>query len=115
MTIEVEINQNNINMYLQKTNSKVISYYTELILKNSNKHVRKQSGMLEKSGKLYSKINDGLIEYNTPYAEDVYFYGTPSTNVNPLAEIQWVEYAIGKYKDNMINELQLLIEKGKFE
>ena len=52
----------------------------------------KQSAHVERSG-----VNAELT-YNTEYSAEIYYTGKPSHDVNPHAELMWIEAAYKKFK-----------------
>lgn len=67
----------------------------EQILKDSNFYVPMDTQQLERSGIINSKIGEGLLIWNTPYARRIY-YGEQynfSKDKNPNARALWFEYA----------------------
>ncbi|MFJ8457275.1 minor capsid protein [Bacillus paramycoides] len=65
------------------------------VLKDSNYFIPKDTGELERSSIRFSKLGEGHIEYNTPYARRIY-YGVNfdfSKDVNPNARALFFEEA----------------------
>lgn len=67
----------------------------EQVLKDSNRFIPKDTGNLERSSSLHSRLGEGHIEWNTPYAARLYY--NPQYNFskdeNPLAQGLWYEAA----------------------
>lgn len=65
------------------------------VLKDSNYFIAKETGELERSSLRHSRIGEGHIEWNTPYARRLYY--NPQYNfskdVNPNAGGLWFESA----------------------
>ena len=80
----------------------------EQILTDCNYFVRQDQGVLRASGRTELQGDTLLVKYNTPYAKRVYYTGTPSTNVNPNASLQWCQKAADTYGDTWRKQ----IEKG---
>lgn len=64
-----------------------------VIRDDCNRYVRFDKGTLRNSSLSASRLAEGLIIWNTPYARRVYYTGTPRTTVNPNASLQWCEKA----------------------
>ncbi len=62
-------------------------------LKDSNKYARHDTGEMIKSSIRSSNIDEGELIWDTPYARRVYYRGTPSTDKNPNASLQWARRA----------------------
>ena len=72
------------------------------VLKDSNRYIPKDTGALENSGIIYSRLGTGHVGWNTPYARRLYYnprYNF-STDKNPYARGLWFQYA----KQNHIKE-----------
>lgn len=80
----------------------------EQILTDCNYYVRYDQGTLRQSARTDLKGDVLEISYNTVYAKRVYYTGTPSTDVNPNASLQWCQKAADKWSD----EWRAQIEKG---
>ena len=73
------------------------------ILADANKHAREDTGELIRSSQRASDLPKGQLVWDTDYARKVYFYGTPSHDKNPDAELMWVTVARDRYsKDWMV-------------
>ena len=101
--------------FVAASNQKIVNAFAkglfaarEQILTDCNYFVRQDQGVLRASGRT-ALIGATLeVSYNTPYAKKVYYVGTPSTNVNPNASLQWCQKAADRFGD--VWEKQ--IEKG---
>lgn len=65
------------------------------VMKNSNYYIPKDTGNLEASALTYSRLGEGHVGWNTPYARKLYY--NPSINFskdkNPNAQALWFEAA----------------------
>ena len=72
----------------------------EQVLKDSNFFIPKDEGTLEESGVLHSRIGEGMVGWNTPYARRLYH--NPQYNFskdkNPNASGLWFEMAKARFK-----------------
>ena len=59
------------------------------IAKDSNKYVMKDTGATESSVWSASKFPDGLIVWDTEYADNAYLVKSALLNHNPMATTQW--------------------------
>jgi hypothetical protein len=64
------------------------------VIKYSNYFCPQDEGTLQKSALTASRIGEGIVEWNTPYAAAQY-YGLPrkSKDMNPNARMKWFESA----------------------
>ncbi|MCC5894836.1 MAG: hypothetical protein JJU16_05180 [Alkalibacterium sp.] len=79
----------------------------EQILKDSNRFVPKDTGNLEESGIISSRIGEGKIIWDVPYARKLYWnpqYNF-STDRNPNARGKWAEEAKAMYLRDWIKLL----------
>ncbi|WP_121605518.1 minor capsid protein [Virgibacillus sp. Bac332] len=79
-----------------------------LVLKDSNYYIPKDYGYLEESGISHSKIGEGEVAWDTPYARKLYY--NPQYNFskdkNPNARGLWFESAKAKDLKRWLNEAQ---------
>lgn len=61
-------------------------------LEDANAYCRYWSGELVSSSK-NSRLEKGLLIWDTPYARRVYYLGTPNKRINPNASILWAHKA----------------------
>lgn len=76
------------------------------VLKDSNFYVPNDLGNLEASGILHSKLGDGEITWQTPYARRLYY--NPEYNFskdkNPNAQGLWFEAAKSANRDKWVED-----------
>lgn len=93
--INVNINQQAIADNVWRAVDKAQAALDEQILKDCNYFIPKDTGQLEMSSIINSRIGEGLLVWNTPYARRQY-YGVNynfSTDRNPNAGPLWFERA----------------------
>lgn len=76
------------------------------VLKDSNKYAPLRDGILIASGLSHSRIGQGFIKWQTPYARRLYYnpqYNF-STDRNPLAGGLWFERAKAQHKGNWLKQ-----------
>lgn len=69
----------------------------EQVLTDCNYYVRVDQGILRDSARTEVEGEDLTITYDTPYAKKVYYTGTPSTDKNKNASLQWCEVAANNH------------------
>ena len=82
------------------------------VLKDSNYYCREDSGALIDSSILASRIKDGVLVWDTPYAKRVYYTGTPSTDRNSNASLMWAQKAASENRDKYQKMLQKVADGG---
>lgn len=80
----------------------------EQVLTDCNYYVRVDQGILRDSAHAEQNGMELELSWNTPYAKRVYYTGTPSTDKNPNASLQWAEVAA----NNHSKEWAQIIEKA---
>lgn len=84
------------------------------VLRTSAPYVPMQTGNLMRSGNVGTKLGEGEVIYNAPYASRMY-YGTSfnfSKKKHPQACAQWFEVAKAANKDAWIKGVNEIIKKG---
>lgn len=85
---------------------------TEAVVQYGNEYVRIDQGTMRDSSLIYSRPNDGLAIWNTPYAKKTYYTGTPSKDVNPKASLMWVEKGVKAHAADIDKIAQKSFSKG---
>lgn len=108
-----------VNTDLRELESRVVTateraqyLFDEQVLKDSNYYIPMDTQALERSGITNSKLGDGLLIWNTPYARKQY-YGIDhnfSKDKNPNARALWFEYAKSIHLNSWKRILSGLIE-----
>lgn len=63
---------------------------------DSNFYCRVLTGATRDSMANSSNYAEGDVSWTTPYANDIYYNGHPSTRINPNASLRWFEVAKGQ-------------------
>lgn len=100
MSIQLVNNVPNITKDFEDLSKKARFVLSSQILADANRHARMDTGMLIMSSQRASNLQKGELVWDTPYAKRVYYTGTPSTDVNPDAQLMWLHFARDRYKDN---------------
>ena len=85
---------------------------TEAVIEYGNIFVREDQGTLKDSALIASRPKEGLAIWDTPYAKQVYYTGTPSTDVNPDASLMWAEKGVKTHKQELDQIAQNAFAKG---
>lgn len=82
------------------------------LLKDANYYCREDSGTLIDSSAIASRIKDGVLVWDTPYAKRVYYTGTPSTDRNSNASLMWAQKAASENRDKYQQMMQKVADGG---
>lgn len=84
------------------------------VLKDSNDYVPADTWNLRDSSILHSKIGDGKLIWNTPYARKLYYNPNYnfSTDKNPKASGLWFEQAKSRNLDDWVKGAEKAFKKG---
>jgi len=95
--VQVDIKVSLITEAIKNAATLAIAPLTNQVLKDSNYYIPFDTGNLKKSGILSTKLNEGVITWQTPYAHAQY-YGLPNKSKarNPNACQKWFEVAKSK-------------------
>lgn len=84
---------------------------SEQVLNDCNYFVRFDTGALKDSSITHSNLKKGVLVWQTPYALKMYYTGTPVTDKNPNASLQWCEKAEETYGEDWKEQAKQLIAK----
>jgi hypothetical protein len=94
MSVRIEINENSIRAKIDNTWSNGREMLCSQILQDCNLYCKDDTGMLILSSLIHSRLKDGLLIWNTPYAARQYYeIPTAYTDVNSNATWRWCEVA----------------------
>ena len=80
------------------------------VLNDCNEFCKEDTGTLIASSYIHSRLDDGSLIWQTPYAKKQYWQiRTAFTDVNPQATWKWCEAAKARYKDRWERQLQILL------
>lgn len=94
MAVRIKINSNSIQAKIDNIWSSGLEMLSSQILKDCNLYCKQDTGMLIMSSYIHSRLKDGLLIWNTPYAARQY-YEIPTANKenNSNATWRWCEVA----------------------
>ena len=98
MSVKIKINEDGIEKHIEHSFNNAKSVVCSQILRDCNEFCNEDTGMLILSSLIHSKLDEGLLIWNTPYAARQY-YEIPTANPHPNhnATWRWVEVARNKY------------------
>ena len=81
------------------------------VLNDCNQYCKEDTGMLIASSYVHSKLDEGKLIWQTPYARRQYWaIRTAFKTVNPGATWRWCEYAKQRHKARWERQAQRLME-----
>lgn len=104
-----QLNLKSINKSTPNKIHKAQSYIDSEILRRSDPLVPFRTGSLKRSGITGTKIETGVIEYNTPYAKKQYFKGRATVQRGRL----WVRRMWISEKPDILGNAQKIINGDK--
>lgn len=80
------------------------------ILNDMNQYCKEDTGTLIASSYIHSKLDEGLLIWQTAYARRQYYeIRTAYTDVNPKASWKWCEVAKQHHKDQWAKQAQIVL------
>jgi len=105
--IEVTLDKNAVLLKINKMQGKTTKIIANELLKDSNYYAREDTGELIRSSIRASKLEEGELVWDTPYAKMMYYVGSPSKDTNPNASLLWAQKAADENKE----KYQRMIDK----
>ena len=94
MAVRIKIDENSIKATIDNTWANGLEMLSSQILKDCNLYCKEDTGMLIMSSWIHSRLKEGLLIWNTPYAARQYYeIPTAYTDVNSNATWRWCEVA----------------------
>lgn len=102
MSVRVIFNKAKVKARIVAAAAEATTIIANEFLKDANFYARQDTGNLIRSAVLNSMPEKGIVQWVTPYARRVYYFGSPSQLKNVNARLRWAEVAkaanIEKYK-----------------
>lgn len=94
MAVRIEINENSIKAKIDNTWKNGLEMLSSQILRDCNMYCKEDTGMLIMSSYIHSRLQEGLLIWQTPYAARQYYeIPTAYKDVNSNASWRWCEVA----------------------
>lgn len=94
MAVRISINERSIRATIDNTWKSGREMLASQILRDCNLYCKEDTGMLIMSSLIHSRLQDGLLIWNTPYAARQYYeIPTAYHDVNGNATWRWCEVA----------------------
>lgn len=111
MGVKVEISKAGITKNIGREWKKILRPLSEQILTDCNYYCKQDRGNLIASSESRSRLDDGQLVWETPYARRQYWkIKTASHDENPNATWKWCETAKRKHKEEWAKLAQKLLE-----
>lgn len=114
MSVKIKINEQGIKATIDNTWSSGLEMLSSQILRDCNEYCKEDTGMLIMSSLIHSKLKEGLLIWNTPYAARQYYEiqtANPSPNHN--ATWRWCEVARNRYHERWAKQAQAIMRLYK--
>ena len=103
MSVKIDVNKTLVKQKLDKTWKTGIEMLCSQILRDCNEFCKEDTGMLIMSSLIHSKLKEGLLIWNTPYAARQYYeIQTAYKSPNPNATWRWCEVAKSRYGERWL-------------
>ncbi len=99
MGVKIEIDIPKLSTKISQTVNSNMGVLANEILNDINQYCKEDTGMLIASSYIHSKLNDGRLIWQTPYARRQYYeIKTAHKDVNPNASWKWCEVAKSRFR-----------------
>lgn len=110
MAVRISINENKIRATIDNTWSSGREMLSSQILRDCNLYCKEDTGMLIMSSLIHSRLKDGLLIWNTPYAARQYYeIPTAYHDVNSNASWRWCEVAKQNHLAEWVRQAQAIM------
>ena len=109
MAVRIEINGNTIQAKIDNAWKSGLEMLSSQILKDCNFYCKEDTGMLIMSSYIHSRLKDGLLVWQTPYAARQYYeIPTAYKDVNSNATWRWAEVAKQNHSADWARQAQAI-------
>lgn len=114
MSVKIKINGQGIKATIDNTWESGLEMLSSQILRDCNEFCKEDTGILIMSSLIHSKLKEGVLIWNTPYAARQY-YAIPTANTSPNhnATWRWCEVAKGRYLERWGRQAQAIMRMYK--
>lgn len=94
MPVKFNISERHIGVKIDQSFANAREAISTVVLSDCNRYCKEDTGLLIISSYIHSRLKDGLLIWQTPYAARQYYeIRTAYTDVNPNATWRWVDTA----------------------
>ena len=110
MSVRFNIDESKIQSKIERTWERGLEMLSSQILRDCNQYCKEDTGMLIASSLIHSRLKEGLLIWQTPYAARQY-YAIPTAyhDVNPNATWRWCEVAKNNHLDRWCRDAQAIV------
>lgn len=113
MAVKIDFDKSRCMMRIENSFKSGLGQLAGEVLNDCNQYCKQDTGTLIASSYIHSKLDEGLLIWQTPYARRQYWaIETAYTDVNPGARWKWAEYAKTKHLDQWQRQAQLLLKEN---
>lgn len=110
MAVYVKIDKEKLKVDIDNACASVVSIMSGEILDDCNQYCKMDTGMLIASSHIHSKLDQGRLIWQTPYARRQYYeIQTAYKDNNPNASWKWCEVAKSKHQREWGKKAQRLL------
>jgi hypothetical protein len=110
MAVRIQINEHSIQAKIDNIWESGLEMLSAQILKDCNLYCKEDTGMLIMSSYIHSRLKDGLLIWNTPYAARQYYeIPTAHKDVNSNATWRWCEVAKRNHGADWVRQAQAIM------
>ena len=114
VSVKIDINQNKVQVKINNMWKNGLGMLSSEILNDCNQYCKEDTGMLIASSYIHSKLDEGKLIWNTPYARRQYYkIRTAHTDVNSQARWKWAHFAKSVHARDWARAAQKIMEKMK--
>jgi hypothetical protein len=111
MPVKINISKSAVTAKVSGAFQSALPQLSEEILNDCNQYCKEDTGMLIASSYVHSKLDEGKLIWQTPYARRQYWaIRTAFKAVNPGATWRWCEAAKQRHKARWERQAQRLME-----
>lgn len=113
-SIKVTFDENAVTARIKSNVADAQKALDAQVMADSNHFAPQDTGTLQKSAQIYTRIGSGLVEWRTPYARAQYYGVTfdHSKQRNPNATAKWFETAKARFKDKWVSLVNSIAKRN---
>ena len=110
MSVKIKIDENKIQAKIDNTWQTGLEMLSSQILRDCNEYCKMDTGMLIMSSYIHSRLKEGILIWNTPYAARQYYeiQTAYTQGGNPNATWRWCEVARNRYHERWARQAQAI-------
>ena len=110
MSVKIIVNEKTIQAKIDNTWKSGLEMLSSQILRDCNRYCKEDTGMLIMSSYIHSRLDEGLLIWQTPYAARQYYeIQTAYHDVNGEASWRWCEVAKKNHRDRWARQAQAIV------